>query len=129
VTSYAPEDDPLQLVAGGWYGASLAPYAERFGERLRVFLNEDVRADAHGVYRRALEHVGVDPGFVPAGLSRVRFRNRTPRFSRYRSARGERRPLSTAERRALSEYFADDIAVLERLLGRDLSAWRPVGEH
>jgi hypothetical protein len=127
VAAYAPEDDPLQLVAGGWYAASLAPFVERFGDRLRVFLTDDVRADARAVYRSALEHLGADPGFAPSELAAVRYSNPVPRLSRYRGRRGVRRPLTGSERRALYPYFADDVARLERLLGRDLSAWRPEG--
>jgi len=33
--------------------------------------------------------------------------------------------LDPAERRALYAHFADDVVRLERLIGRDLSAWRP----
>ena len=68
VRSRPPGEDPLQLIIGGWYAASLEPFFERFGERLCVFLNDDIRADSAGVYRTALEHLGVDPKFVPEAL-------------------------------------------------------------
>jgi hypothetical protein len=36
-------------------------------------------------------------------------------------------PLDEATRSILFERFADDIAELEQLLGRDLSSWKPLG--
>ncbi len=65
VRGVAPEHDRQGLVAGGWYAASLAPYFERFGERLQVFLHDDALADSKHLYGRALEHIGASPGFVP----------------------------------------------------------------
>jgi hypothetical protein len=35
-------------------------------------------------------------------------------------------PLTTEARRKLYEYFADDLAKLENMLGRDLSMWDPI---
>lgn len=34
-------------------------------------------------------------------------------------------PLSAADRAEMYGYFADDVALLERLIDRDLSLWRP----
>ena len=125
VRAQPPKADILQIVGGGLYAANLAPYRERFGERLLVFLNEDLQGDPRSVYRRALVHLDVDAGFVPDRLDKVRFSNRAPKASRYRSARQGRRPLSADERAALYPYFAADIDRLEQMLGRDLSHWRP----
>ena len=119
-----PEEEGMQLVAGGWYGRSLAPYAERFGERLHVFLNEDARSDPEGVYATALRAIGVDDSFAPEELEEVVFSRSLPKGSRYWQEGSGRRPLGAEEKAALYELFAADVDRLEAMLGRDLSAWR-----
>lgn len=119
-----PEEDQLQLVAGGWYARSLAPYKERFDERLHVLLNEDARADPDRVYSEALRAIGVDDTFAPEQLEEVVFSRSLPQGSRYWQEGSGRRPLSAEEKRDLFEFFAEDVERLEAMLGRDLSAWR-----
>lgn len=129
VRSVALEDDKQGfkqgLIAGGWYAASLTPYFERFGERLQVFLHDDVIDHPKRVYRCALEHIGASPDFVPPELERVVFSNSPPKPSAYHEGKGGRRKLTSEERAELYEYFRHDIDQLEELLGRDLSIWRP----
>lgn len=125
VRSRAPEDDKLALIAGGWYAASLRPYFASFGERLRVFLHDDVIQDPEGLYAQALEHIGASPGFLPPGLQHVRHSGKPPTTSNYADARGSRRELSSEERAEIYEYFRDDIEQLEEMIGRDLSGWHP----
>ena len=117
VRAIPPEQDQLGLVAGGWYAASLAPFIEQFGDQLLIELHDDLADDALGVYRRALDHIGADPDYVPPELEQVRFSNRG----------GALRPtdVTPAERLELWELFRDDVAQLEQVLGRDLSAWDP----
>jgi hypothetical protein len=100
------------------------PFVERFGERLLIFLNEDIRADAHAIYRRALKHVDVDATFIPENLAEVRYSTPVPAESKYHST-GGRRTLTNEERLALWPYFAEDVQRLEGILGRNLSHWRP----
>ena len=57
---------------------------------------------------------------MPPEFERVRFSHQ----QRVSTAPG-RRPLTLDERRELWTYFADDVAQLERMLGRDLSVWNP----
>lgn len=125
IESVPPEQDRLQLIVGGWYAASLAPFLERFGERLLVFLNEDIRDHAPDVYRRALAHIDVDPNFTAEGVENVVFSTPAPEASNFHTRGGGRRSLTDAERAVLYPYFADDIDRLEGMLGRDLSRWRP----
>lgn len=113
-----PERDPLGIVSGGWYAASLEPYVELFGDQLLVLLHDDADDDPRGVYDQALRHVGPAPDFVPAELERVRFS-----YQQRPSAEG--RELTLDERRELYEFFADDIRKLEKMTGRDLSLWEP----
>src|SRR5262249_21007905 len=72
------------------------------------------------VYDRALRHIGATPDFVPPEFERVRFSHQ-----QRASTEPGRQPLTLDERRALWAYFADDVARLEQMLGRDLSAWDP----
>ena len=45
VRSVRPRVDPLTIIAGGWYHASLKPYRRRFGNKLLVLLHDDVGED------------------------------------------------------------------------------------
>lgn len=124
VRSVPPEADPLGLIAGGWYAASLAPYFERFGDRLKVFLHDDIVTKPGRVYAEALEHVGASPRFMPPGLRQVRHSGKAPQKSGYAGEDG-RRKLAPEERAELYEYFREDVQRLEELLGRSLGLWWP----
>lgn len=119
------EEDKLALISGGWYAASLHPYFERFGERLRVFLHDDTVEDPEGLYVSALKHIGAPPGFLPPNLRRVRNSGKPPETSNYAGVGGGRRELTPEERAELYEYFRRDIEQLEEMIDQDLSAWRP----
>jgi len=112
------ESDWFCLVSGGWYAASLRPFLDRFGDQLLVLLHDDVAADPERPYRAAVRHVGADPEFVPRNLSRVVFSNQQGRA-------GRRAPIAPEDRAELWEYFRDDVARLEAMLGIDLSSWAP----
>ncbi len=122
VREVTPARDPLCLVSGGWYAASLAPYQERFGDRLLVLLHDDLADDALGVYRKALHHVGADDDFVPRALDQVRFSYRRQREAEAAAGVGE---LTEQERRELYELFRSDVEELQQMIGRDLSMWDP----
>jgi hypothetical protein len=115
-----PERDHLGIIAGGWYAASLEPYQERFGDRLLVVLHDDIDDDPRGVYDETLRHIGALPNFVPPDFEEVRFS-----YQQQPSSEPGRRPLTLEERRELWEYFAADVAQLEKMIGRDLSIWDP----
>lgn len=124
IRSVDPRRDQLGLITGGWYAASLAPYIERFGDRVRVFLYDEILKDSSRLYSQALEHIGAPTNFSPPGLSRARHQGKAPEESRYHKD-GNSRILTLAERQELYEYFRQDIEQLEELLDRDLSIWRP----
>ena len=115
----------VRLVVGGLYGLGLAPFVERFGDRLLVLVHEDAYRDPRATYARALEHVGADPSFVSPYLTRVVNSYRPPTDSPYADGSGGRRPLTPEERAELFSYFREDVERLEALLGRDFSLWRP----
>jgi hypothetical protein len=123
VRGVVPEEDPLGLISGGWYAASLTPYFERFGDRLKVFLHDDITEKPGRVYAAALEHIGASPDFMPQGLRQVRHSGRPPQESDY-AGEGGRRELTDQEREELYEYFREDVERLEELLGRSLSSWK-----
>jgi len=125
--SHPPGKDPLGLISVGWYAASLAPYLERFGDQLSVFLNEDISEQPLTVYRQALDHIGADRSFTPPELGKVRFSTELPEESRHRLADGRHRGLTAQERAFLLDHFTADIDRLEKMLGRDLSGWRSPG--
>jgi hypothetical protein len=121
VRSTQPERDPLGLITGGWYAASLEPYRQRFGDQLLMLLHDDISNDPRDAYDRALRHIGAATNFVAPELETVRFS--------YRDRRGvdpdSKQTLSLQQRRELYEYFAADISKLETMLDRDLSLWHP----
>jgi len=120
VKQTAPDRDHLGIIAGGWYAASLEPYRERFGDRLLILLHDDIDDDPRGAYDSALVHVGTTPDFMPAELVRIRFS-----FQEQPSHEPGRQPLTLDQRREIWEYFAADVANLEKMIGRDLSIWEP----
>lgn len=107
----------MGFVPGSLYAASLGPFIERFGDQLQVLLHDDVKADAGGVYRAALSHIGASTDFAPSSLAEVRESNQT--------GRKRARSVSPEDRAALYEYFRDDVTRLGELIDRDLSIWDP----
>lgn len=112
-----PDQDWLGIVSGGWYSASLEPYVRLFGDRLQVTLYDDVLADPTSTFKRALAHVGGSEELVPGSVSDV--------VGRGGSSKSSVPSLSAQDRSELYELFAPDVARLEDLIQRDLSAWRP----
>lgn len=132
-------------------GAQLARLYERAGEqRVLALLLDDLRRDAGGVYRQTLRFLGLpDDGRQDFPVMNASRRTLIPYFDRLgwllsRVKRGlgiehsfgllnridyalsvpqSREPLCPRLRQELADYFADDIALLARLIGRDLSHW------
>jgi hypothetical protein len=125
VRSVRPREDPLHVVSGGWYHASLKPFQRIFGDKLLVLFHDDVNRDPVSVYRTALAHVGADTTFLPAELAEVRFGNNPPKESGLRDGEGSYKPLTSQQRRELYGYFRDDIRRLQQMLDVDLRSWSP----
>ncbi len=138
----------------GFYHAHLRRYYERFGrDQIRVYLYEDLKADAAGVMRDLYGFLGVDEEFAPdtslkynrAGVPRngaaralVRNLNSLTPFLKGALPFGVRQrikgglfaeppPLAAEARRGLVEEYREDILKLQGLIGRDLSGWLEAG--
>jgi len=124
------------------YAAQVERYFEAFGrENVHCILFDDLVRDTAAVYRRTLEFLGVDPEFAAeldrrkanqwARMQGIRQLRSVPpeirsrmQFDHIKLHADGPRPLLPAELAAqLRELFAEDVAQLGALLGRDLSAW------
>ena len=139
-------------VETGMYGKQLQPFFETFPEeQLKVYLHDDLRADPSEVLRSLFSWLGVDPTFEP-NVSEMMNPSGVPRNSLVAGAyiarrrlqpylkpivpRGMQRRLDVRlerglqkdvvapeVRRELAEMFTDDVALLSKLIDRDLSHW------
>lgn len=118
----------------GMYGQLLEPYYALFPrEQIRVWLYEDLVADAGRVVREAFGYLGVDQDF-PAAVDRRHNETRAYRFpalARWAGAASAIGRWNTlpkpafpeAARKRLQESFREDRQRLERLIRRDLRHW------
>jgi len=138
--AYFPEG--LLYTGVGRYAAQVERYFTAFGrENVLCILFDDMVRDTAAVYRQALEHLGVDPRFEAeldpgragerARMQAIRQLTRTSpevrRRLQFKDMRqhegGPRSPLPAADAARLRDLFAEDVARLGALLGRDLGAW------
>lgn len=137
---YFPEG--LQYTEAATYAAKVERYLETFGrDRVHIILFDDFVADTPGAYRRTLEFLDVDPGFVPEfdlqkaaaklRMTAIRQLRRVPLEIKRRMRGAEkthqtprREPMAQRLRARLHEELAPDIARLEALVNRDLSHWQ-----
>ncbi len=142
----------------GFYGVQLSRYLHVFDrEQIRVYIYDDFMARPLEVMQDIYRFIGVDPAFVPdmsdkynvstfarsrhlqdmmTGKSRVRsaLRSLMPASARSRvrdfilQHNTKRLRLAPDARRQLTNDYSDDIELLGRLLGRDLSHWLKVAE-
>ncbi|MGH2994751.1 MAG: sulfotransferase family protein [Gaiellaceae bacterium] len=135
-------------VETGFYGHQLRPYFDAFPrDRIHVILFEDFAADPKGELGRLFAFLGVDPALARpseravnvSGVPRNAAVGAVIRAGRRLApvlpaavrgpakavlARGLDRPsLLPDERRRLVEAYREDVAELERLLGRSLARW------
>lgn len=139
----------------GMYGEQLARYLDLFPrDQIRVYLYRDFRQDPAGIVADAFRFIGVDPAFKPTRTPRTvvsgeprsrllqagmmaawkihplirpllpaRFRKKVWRnLNQANLGRATVEPETAA---ALLETYEPDVTRLERLIDRDLSAWRP----
>lgn len=131
-----------QVMSQSYYGRNLERYVDRFGPaRIRVWIFEsDVRRRPVETLEEAASFIGVDPSQVqaPTGRRNVNVHsctllraNRTlPALSRLWKALDQVLPaldhvsLTPELREELWACFAEDVALLEKLLDRPLPEWR-----
>ncbi len=139
--AYFPEG--LLYTDAARYAEKVERYFAVFGrENVHCILFDDFVRDTAAVYRRTLEFLGVDPGFQaeldpqranqrvrmlavrqlrqlpPELLRRIRFQE-----MKLHASSAPRAPLAAAVAARLRQLFAEDVARLGSLLGRDLGAW------
>lgn len=126
------------------YAEKVERYFEVFGrDNVHCILFDDFVRDTAGVYRQVLEFLGVDPSFEaeldPREASRKvrmfavrQLRHTSPEVARRlrleemkKHDGGPREPLAAETASRLRALFAEDVARLGKLLGRDLGAWAP----
>jgi hypothetical protein len=141
-----------RFLRDGLYAEHLARWLEHFDrEQIRVLLFEDVKSQPTQVVATVCEHIGApyhfsnEVGTAPRNDSSAQFLPlpvRTALAPLKEAARplrgkpvfeGVRRlfareiqypPLVDTTRRQMADYYAEDIARLEAMIGRDLSHWR-----
>jgi hypothetical protein len=147
-----PDDSQRRYVQYGFYARQLAPYYDLFdAEQIRVVFFDDLTSDPLELVRGLYDFLGVSTSFVPDTQRRHNTRSAPPKrpalnrflsrpamkkLRRYvpsgarhaagsfaREGSDEALTIAPDERRFLTDLFRDDIAELEQLTGRDLSAW------
>jgi hypothetical protein len=141
-----------RLLEDGFYYRHLMRFMGVFpSEQIKILLYDDIRQRPGEVFRDVCGHLGIDDTIAPQAVERrvkdketpvvpprarrllaplkaiVEPYRQTRAFVAARSliARSLRYPPLTPElRRSLETYYADDVAHLAGLLGRDLSIWR-----
>jgi hypothetical protein len=141
-----------RFFAAGLYHRYLSRWFATFErERIRVYLNEDLRDDPAGLFRDLFGFLGVDRSFVPDTSTRRgqtgRLRNPVLRFAWEHADRPRRAlgpllpvrvrdrayewmirdlvqpPMAEETRAALRERYRPEVLALQDLLGLDLSHW------
>jgi hypothetical protein len=119
---------PAWLYArGGHYHRQLEPYVRYFGrDRLHVLLYEDLLREPEMEMRRLFQFAGIATDIplrpVADQLWSSRLAARIAGLVRS-SGPAASEPLSLDVRAMLSARYADDVAKLEGLIGRDLRCW------
>lgn len=138
--AYFPEG--LLYTDAARYAAKVERYFDVFGrDNVLCILFDDFVRDTAAVYRRTLEFLGVDPEFQaeldPRKANQVvrmmavrQLRSVSPEIRRRMQIREMKQhdaapaqPLAPATAARLRELFAEDVARLGTLLGRDLGVW------
>lgn len=133
------------------YSEQVKRYLDLFGkDRVHVVVFDDFISDTAGTFRRALEFLGIDPGFCPdfsvynpavniksTRLQRLvcdlplpvqRFAAVFPAGLRnavksLNYAKKDLRGMSPETRKSLQEKLRGDVRILSSLIGRDLTFW------
>ncbi|OYX64756.1 MAG: sulfotransferase [Novosphingobium sp. 32-60-15] len=147
----SPDCEQPRFLRDGLYAEHLARWFDLFPrENILPFLYEDVRDRPDATFRKVCQHIGVEPRptiaaarrendsserFLPLPVRKVL----SPLKSAVAPLRNQRwfqatrgmmarqiayPPLAPALRHHLEQFYQDDVAQLEAMLGWDLSHWR-----
>lgn len=150
---YTTDESRLRTyLQAGMYAETLRSYYRRFSpEQLKPIFLDDLKADFDGTMKSLFTFLGVKNDFIIPNKEVVNFHfdrkankitNRlfgvkgtrflidiTPKYIKNRLKKQwktkEPPKLAMEDRLYLWDIFKDDIAELERMLGRDLSSWNP----
>ena len=118
-------------VNAGFYGEQLSRYYELFpASQIKIFLYEDLKDSPNETLVSAFEFLGVSGDFRPR--FKTKHNKSSGRLSRLWPAWFEgilsswRRALPKHLRQRLMETYSEDICKLEKIIDRDLSAWKTV---
>lgn len=148
----SPDSPQSRFLQDGLYGQHLERWLARFpGERILTYLYEDVAADPRAIVERVSAHIGVPPRFdeesarrkennsrekilpLPLRFALAPFKRMVrplrdkPLFEATRSLFARETsypPLSSELEERVRDFYLRDIEVLEKLIGRELSAWK-----
>lgn len=135
----------------GFYEEQLAPFRQAFGDRLRVYLHEDMTQCGTSFFQDIYSFLGVDPGFRPKTeieinrsgepknqllqrliretvrrpWLRTLVRTALPRQLRMRLQSGnlKRDEMPQDARQRLTTLYTPRVRQLSQMLGRDLEPW------
>jgi len=151
---YTKDETRLRTyIQAGMYAASLKSYYKRFKpEQIKVIFLEDLKNDFDGTMKSLFQFLGVDHSFIVPNKEIVNFHfdrkaskitnklfgvngtkfliKLTPKSIKNKLKRQWKTKvppkLGIEDRLYLWEIYKDDIAELEKMVGKDLSHWRPV---
>lgn len=151
--NYNADESRLRTyIQGGMFSEILSIYTKRFDpSQIKVIFLEDLKNDFDETMKDLFTFLGVNPDFIIPNKEVVNFhfdrkanritnklfgikgtqilKNLTPKKikNRLKKAWKTKNPskLSLEDRIYLWEIFKDDISELEKLIGKDLSAWNP----
>lgn len=137
VGAYFPEGLIYTEVAT--YHDKVRRFLDAFGDAVEIVIFDDFIADTPATYQNTLSFLGVDPEYQPNWDLRAanvamrgevlrQLRTLPPELRRAmrgsgRRHLGKKQPMHRDVRSRLVERFADDVARLGRLIGRDLGHW------
>ncbi len=111
--------DDFQMLSYGRYAHILEPWLEH-QPKTRCYFYDDLVADRDALHAKITGDLGVTADVSSDDLNfRVNAKNRKARRMDW-----EGTPVLSSDLRAqLIEYYQDDVAMLQKMTGRDLSGW------
>ncbi len=105
--------DPMRSYKSrGFYGEQLERYLKEFPiEQLKIFLYEDLLEDPVALVQECCSFLGVDSNFEP------------DMQEKYNVNPPAEEPMSDTAKAMLRDLYREDIAITEKIIGRELAGW------